>query len=136
MNQNPASFAGHPIARRRAGRSAPWRALQAAFGTSPRILQQAAEPSATENAISSVAAVYACVTRYGADRLKPDVAVVGGGLAGLTASYFLRQAGCPVTVYEASARLGGRIQTDAGGLESGVISELGGEFIDRSEERV
>ena len=130
MNQNPASFAGHPIARRRAGRSAPWRALQAAFGTSPRILQQAAEPSATENAISSVAAVYACVTRYGADRLKPDVAVVGGGLAGLTASYFLRQAGCPVTVYEASARLGGRIQTDAGGLESGVISELGGEFID------
>jgi monoamine oxidase len=36
------------------------------------------------------------------------VAVLGAGVAGLTAAYRLAQAGCEVTVFEASNRLGGR----------------------------
>src|SRR6187399_3267169 len=38
----------------------------------------------------------------------PSVAVVGAGLAGLTASYRLKQAGFASTVYEASDHVGGR----------------------------
>ena len=38
-----------------------------------------------------------------------QVAIVGGGLSGLTAAYDLTIKGCGVTVYEASDRIGGRI---------------------------
>jgi NADH-quinone oxidoreductase subunit F len=38
-----------------------------------------------------------------------QVAVVGGGPAGLTAAYFLAQKGYPVTIFEASAELGGML---------------------------
>jgi len=38
-------------------------------------------------------------------------AVIGGGTAGLTAGYRLRQAGWNVTVYEAANHLGGRVET-------------------------
>lgn len=34
-------------------------------------------------------------------------AVVGGGVAGLTAAYVLQQGGCEVALYEAADRLGG-----------------------------
>jgi protoporphyrinogen/coproporphyrinogen III oxidase len=40
-----------------------------------------------------------------------QIAVVGGGIAGLTAAYDLRRAGHTVHVLEASARLGGKLQT-------------------------
>ena len=38
----------------------------------------------------------------------PRIAVVGAGLAGLTAAYRLKQAGYPSTVFEAADRVGGR----------------------------
>jgi len=41
-----------------------------------------------------------------------DVIVIGGGVAGLLAAYFLDRAGYEVTLREASARLGGLIQTE------------------------
>lgn len=40
------------------------------------------------------------------------VAVVGAGLAGLTAAIYLQRNGADVTVYEASDRVGGRVTTD------------------------
>ena len=43
---------------------------------------------------------------YGA--AQPTIAVVGAGLAGLTAAYRLKQAGLNAKVYEASGRIGGR----------------------------
>lgn len=55
----------------------------------------------------------------------PNIAVIGGGIAGCSAAWFLRQAlgeGAALTVYERDAQLGGRLATlDVGGtpVESG-----------------
>jgi oxygen-dependent protoporphyrinogen oxidase len=47
----------------------------------------------------------------------PHVAVVGGGIAGLAAAYFLRGAGASVTVFEGSPRLGGKLTvSDVAGI--------------------
>ena len=40
-----------------------------------------------------------------------SIAIIGGGITGLTAALRLRRAGVPVTLYEASNRVGGVIQT-------------------------
>ncbi|XP_035240734.1 L-amino-acid oxidase isoform X1 [Anguilla anguilla] len=39
------------------------------------------------------------------------IAIVGGGIAGLTAAHFLEGAGHKVTIVEASGRIGGRVET-------------------------
>ena len=51
------------------------------------------------------------------------VAIIGGGIAGLTAAYELEQLGHAVVVFEASGRLGGRIWTHRFG--DGRHAELG-----------
>jgi monoamine oxidase len=51
------------------------------------------------------------------------VIIVGGGLSGLTTSYLLSKKNIHVTVLEASSRLGGRIQTIKGSLDTPL--ELG-----------
>lgn len=56
------------------------------------------------------------------------VAVVGGGLAGLTAAWALNTGRIRTTVFEASGRLGGRVQTDAS-LIPGKLVEAGAELI-------
>src|SRR5712691_4533695 len=58
------------------------------------------------------------------------VAIVGAGLAGLHATYRLRQAGVRAQVYEAATRVGGRMFTARGLGNAGQVAELGGEFID------
>ncbi len=58
-----------------------------------------------------------------------DVAIVGGGLAGLTAAMTLREQGVGVVVLEGSGRAGGRVQTadsypghpDLGGVQIGPM---------------
>jgi oxygen-dependent protoporphyrinogen oxidase len=50
------------------------------------------------------------------------VAVVGGGVAGLTAAYRLKQRGVRVAVYEAGDRAGGSIRTER---REGYLAELG-----------
>jgi monoamine oxidase len=58
-----------------------------------------------------------------------DVAIVGAGLAGLQCAYELGRAGVAASLYEGSARVGGR-QFSLRGLFPGQTAERGGEFID------
>lgn len=59
----------------------------------------------------------------------PRIAIVGGGLAGLTVAHYLKRAGYRATIYEASSgNAWGRIQTRH--ASNGLTAELGGEFID------
>jgi monoamine oxidase len=66
----------------------------------------------------------------------PRVAVVGAGLAGLTAAYRLRQQGIAAAVYEANTRLGGRCWTRRGDFAEGQIAEHGGELIDQYHKQI
>jgi monoamine oxidase len=59
----------------------------------------------------------------------PRIVVVGGGLAGLTSAYRLKQAGYVPQVYEASDRTGGRCWSIRS-FADGQIAEHGGELID------
>lgn len=61
---------------------------------------------------------------------KGVVAIVGGGVAGLTAAYRLRKKGVTVHLYEATARYGGRMWTRKNFNEEGMFCELGGELVD------
>jgi monoamine oxidase len=79
-------------------------------------------------------AVAAMLSRPGARALAgsgPRIVIVGGGLAGLTCAYRLKQAGYRADVYEASDRLGGRCWTRRGDFAAGQIGEHGGELIDQ-----
>jgi monoamine oxidase len=70
----------------------------------------------------------ACSPRAAADSA-PHIAIIGGGIAGLSCAWRLRQAGIAADIYDAAPRLGGRILTDHGSF-AGQHIELGGEFID------
>src|SRR5690554_3741029 len=60
------------------------------------------------------------------------IAVIGGGLAGLTAAYALEQRGADIVVYEAEDRLGGRATTDMlDGLSVDPGAQLFGSMYDR-----
>lgn len=66
----------------------------------------------------------------------PRIAIVGGGLAGLTAAYRLKQSGYSAQVYEASDRIGGRCWSLRGVFPDGQICEHGGELIDQGHAAV
>ncbi len=63
--------------------------------------------------------------RLPAHRLGAEVAVVGGGIAGVVAAYELMRLGCKPVLYEAG-RLGGRLRSEPFEGDSGIIAELGG----------
>ena len=71
-------------------------------------------------------------------RLAPgeEVAIVGAGIAGLTAAWRLRQAGVPSRVYEAQTRIGGRMLSLRGHFPDDQVIELGGELIDTHHVRI
>ncbi|MFE9397945.1 flavin monoamine oxidase family protein [Streptomyces flavidovirens] len=67
----------------------------------------------------------------------PRIAVVGAGIAGLTAALTLADAGLGCTLYEANPdRVGGRMWTQRGHWAYGQSSEIGGELIDTSHKRI
>jgi protoporphyrinogen/coproporphyrinogen III oxidase len=51
-----------------------------------------------------------------------SVAIIGAGITGLTAAFYLKRRGMPVTVYEASDRVGGAIQSIRA---EGYLAEFG-----------
>ena len=67
------------------------------------------------------------------ERPKGSVAIIGGGVAGLTAAYRLQAAGATPIVLEASNRWGGRMFT-VYDFYKGMFCELGGEFVDTGHE--
>ena len=61
----------------------------------------------------------------------PRIAIVGGGIAGLTCALRLAEQGIASTVYEASGRIGGRMFSNTSGYwDDNQVSEWGGELID------
>jgi monoamine oxidase len=68
------------------------------------------------------------------DVLDSDVAVVGAGLAGLTAARRLSAAGASVTVLEARDRVGGRTLNEP--LGDGQVVEVGGQWIGPTQDRL
>src|ERR1700730_9404105 len=60
----------------------------------------------------------------------PHIAIVGAGIAGLSAALTLQDAGLSCTLYEAANRVGGRMHSDATTWGGGLVTELCGEFID------
>ena len=65
-----------------------------------------------------------------------EVAIVGAGIAGLTAAWRLRKQGVRVRVYEAQGRIGGRMFSLANHFPDGQVVELGGELIDTGHVRL
>ena len=61
---------------------------------------------------------------------QPSVAIVGAGIAGLTAALTLRDRGIHAAVYEASGRVGGRMFSNRRYWADGQVSEWCGELID------
>jgi len=64
------------------------------------------------------------------------IAIVGGGISGLTAALTLQDAGIASTVYEASGRVGGRMHSDTTSWLNGQVSEHCGELIDSGHKTI
>src|SRR5262249_52843350 len=107
----------------------------------------AAEPGLSSRALSrrqalllgGAAALAACTSMDGGESMpRPtgvsEIAIVGGGVAGLTLAYRLAKAGKRATIYEASGRLGGRMFTKRDFNSQGMFCELGGELVDTNHE--
>ena len=62
-----------------------------------------------------------------------SIAIIGGGVAGLTAAYRLQAHGVKPVLFEASNRWGGRMFTQYD-FYKGMFCELGGEFVDTDHE--
>lgn len=61
---------------------------------------------------------------------QPRIVIIGAGIAGLTAALTLQDAGIACTVYEASGRVGGRMESDTQTWLNRQVSEHCGELID------
>lgn len=80
--------------------------------------------------VAAGTAVLALPRRAGAARTQPRIAIIGGGIAGLTCAVRLADRGIRSTVYEASGRLGGRMFSNTRSWAEDQVTEWGGELID------
>jgi len=62
-----------------------------------------------------------------------SVAIIGGGITGLTAAFYLKRRGIPVSVYEATERVGGAIRTVR---QNGYLAEFGPNTILETSPRI
>jgi monoamine oxidase len=89
---------------------------------------------ANAGALAAAAALPRWTTAAAAAQAR--VVIVGAGLAGLAAAHTLAKAGVRATLYEGSARIGGRCWTDRESFADGQIAERGGELIDTSHQEI
>jgi monoamine oxidase len=82
--------------------------------------------------VSAVASfpMLACSAKHPEPSGGPRIAVVGAGIAGLTAAYRLGQGGLRAKVFDSWNRVGGRIFTARNMWADDQLTELGGELID------
>jgi monoamine oxidase len=66
----------------------------------------------------------------------PRIAIIGGGIAGITAAMTLNDAGYASTVYEASSGIGGRMHSNTTTWANGQVSEWCGELIDTNHKLI
>ncbi len=64
------------------------------------------------------------------NKTAPNIAIIGAGLAGLTAGYYLHKQGVMAKLYEGSSRVGGRVFTLKDFAAPGTWTEMGGQYID------
>ena len=83
-------------------------------------------------AVAAVAPAAFAGTASASHNTSPRIAIVGGGIAGLSAALKLSDKGVTSTVYEASSdRIGGRMHSDRSGYWANAqVSEFCGELID------
>jgi monoamine oxidase len=82
-------------------------------------------------ASAGLALAPAALARRATGTPAPRIAIVGGGIAGLTAALTLADKCVAATVYEAADHVGGRMHSDNSGYwDDGQVSEFGGELID------
>jgi monoamine oxidase len=90
--------------------------------------------AATATAAALAPALASSAPAGAATPVSADVAVVGAGLAGLTAARKIVAAGRSVVVLEARDRVGGRTLNHA--IGGGRIAEAGGEFIGPTQDHI
>jgi monoamine oxidase len=89
-----------------------------------------------QGSLVATGALAALAAERKVDATVPPVLIVGAGIAGLTAAYYLHQAGVPVRIVEASKRVGGRMLSQTKALGTAATVELGGEFIDSGHKNI
>jgi monoamine oxidase len=87
-------------------------------------------------ALGSMGLWSGCATTGAGGKADPRIVIVGAGVSGLNAAHKLKQAGLRAEIYEASSRSGGRMYSATGLLAPGLVTELGGEFIDSNHEEM
>ena len=65
-----------------------------------------------------------------------SIVVIGAGLSGISCGYELVQHGYDVTVLEARSRPGGRVRTYRDPFADNLYAEMGGEYVDGSDQFV
>ncbi len=85
-------------------------------------------------AVSSLGLAGCASNAAASKKRKIEVGILGAGIAGLHAAYVLKKAGIQAQVFDSSERTGGRMFSKDNLLAEGLVTELGGEFIDSNHE--
>lgn len=75
------------------------------------------------------------VANHAMGQQDPKVAIIGSGLAGLTAAHYLNKLGIQVTVYEAKSITGGRVQSQSTVIPA-LVNDLGGSFVNQDHDDI